>query len=281
MNRTLFAYLFSFFALPCAAQTITLEPNRALFRPLLADAKEPRIAALVNQNNNELSLDIGASLDLVQISFEQTQVGIGVDFGTFSELRREWNFKFPVNAADYIFGINMSYRSPLTKSLDLTGRFRLSHISAHLVDGRFVEGDWFEGLAPFVFSREFIALMVACSGEYGRVYFGYEFLFNTLPRNISRSSYQVGVEAYYPKFPVHWLYPFIAVDFRLVPIWRQSLARSKGYGGATNLQAGIKLNAIGKRGLRLVFNHYGGLEFRGMYLGRYISEQSIGFVIDF
>jgi len=263
------------------AQTITLEPNRALFRPLLADAKEPRIAALVNQNNNELSLDIGASLDLVQISFEQTQVGIGVDFGTFSELRREWNFKFPVNAADYIFGINMSYRSPLTKSLDLTGRFRLSHISAHLVDGRFIGGDWFEGLAPFVFSREFIALMVACSGEYGRVYFGYEFLFNTLPRNISRSSYQVGVEAYYPKFPVHWLYPFIAVDFRLVPIWRQAFARSKGYGGATNLQAGIKLNAIGKRGLRLVFNHYGGLDFRGMYLGRYISEQSIGFVIDF
>jgi hypothetical protein len=124
MNRTLFAYLFSFFALPCAAQTITLEPNRSLFAQLLADAKEPRIAALVNQNNNELSLDIGASLDLVQISFEQTQVGFGVDFGTFSELRREWNFKFPVNAADYIFGINMSYRSPLTKSLDLTGRFR-------------------------------------------------------------------------------------------------------------------------------------------------------------
>jgi hypothetical protein len=281
MNRTLFAYLFSFFALPCAAQTITLEPNRALFRPLLADAKEPRIAALVNQNNNELSLDIGASLDLVQISFEQTQFGIGVDFGTFSELRREWNFKFPVNAADYIFGINMSYRSPLTKSLDLTGRFRLSHISAHLVDGRFVEGDWFEGLTPFVFSREFIAMMVALSGEYGRVYLGYEFLFNTLPRNISCSSYQVGIEVYYANFPVRMFYPFIAVDVRLVPIWRQALAKSKGYGGATNIQAGVKLNAIGKRGLRLVFNHYGGLEFRGMYLGRYISEQSIGFLIDF
>ncbi len=281
MNRTLFVCICSFLALPCVAQTITLEPNRPLFAQLLADAKEPRIAALVNRNNDELSLDIGASLDLVQLSFEQTQVGFGVDFGTFSELRREWNFKFPVNAADYIFGINMSYRAPLTKSLDLTGRFRLSHISAHLVDGRFVEGDWFEGLTPFVFSREFIALMVALSGEYGRVYLGYEFLFNTLPRNISRSSYQVGIEAYYLKFLVRGLYPFIAVDFRLVPIWRQLLARSEGYGGATNLQAGIKLNAIGKRGLRLVFNHYGGVEFRGMYLGRYISEQSIGFVIDF
>ncbi len=281
MNRTLFVCICSFLALPCVAQTITLEPNRPLFAQLLADAKEPRIAALVNRNNDELSLDIGASLDLVQLSFEQTQVGFGVDFGTFSELRREWNFKFPVNAADYIFGINMSYRAPLTKSLDLTGRFRLSHISAHLVDGRFVEGDWFEGLTPFVFSREFIALMVALSSEYGRVYLGYEFLFNTLPRNISRSSYQVGIEAYYLKFLVRGLYPFIAVDFRLVPIWRQLLARSEGYGGATNLQAGIKLNAIGKRGLRLVFNHYGGVEFRGMYLGRYISEQSIGFVIDF
>ncbi len=281
MNRTLFACICSFLTLPCGAQTIALEPNRPLFVQLLADAKEPRIAALVNRNNDELSLDIGASLDLVQVSFEQVQLGFGVDFGTFSELRREWNFKFPVNTADYIFGINMSYRAPLTQSLDVTGRFRLSHISAHLIDGRFVEGTWLDELFPFTYSREFIAMMVALSGEYGRVYFGYEFLFNTLPRNISRSSYQVGVEVYYPKFPVRVLNPFIAVDFRLVPIWRQSLAKSEGYGGATNIQVGIKLNAIGKRGLRLVFNHYGGLEFRGMYLGRDVSEQSIGFVIDF
>ncbi len=260
---------------------ITLEPNRSLFVPLLADAKEPRIGALVNRNNNELSLDIGASLDLVQFSFERTQVGFGVDFGTFSELRREWNFKFPVNAADYIFGINMSYRAPLTKSLDLMGRFRLSHISAHLVDGRFVNGAWLDGLSPFTYSREFIALMLALSGEYGRIYAGYEWLFNTIPREISSSSYQVGIEAYYAKFPVRVLCPFIALDFRLVPIWRQALGRSEGYGGATNVQAGVKLNSIGKRGIRLVFNHYGGLDFRGMYLGRYVSEQSLGFLIDF
>ncbi len=281
MNRTFLACLFSGFVLPCVAQTITLEPNRSLFVPLLADAKEPRIAVLVNRNNNELSLDIGATFDLVQVAFEQTQVGFGVDFGTFSELRREWNFKFPVNAADYLFGINISYRAPLTKSLDLTGRFRLSHISAHLVDGRFVNGVWLDGLSPFTYSREFIALMLALSGEYGRIYAGYEWLFNTIPREISSSSYQVGIEAYYPNFPVRVLYAFIAIDFRLVPIWRQALGRTKGYGGATNVQAGIKLNPIGKRGIRLVLNHYGGLEFRGMYLGRYVSEQSIGFLIDF
>ncbi len=281
MNRIVLVFIISLFISPCVAQTWTLEPNRPLFVALLADAKEPRVAALINRNNNELSLDIGISLDLVQVSFEQTQVGFGVDFGTFSELRREWNFKFPVNAADYIFGINMSYRAPLTKSLDLTGRFRLSHISAHLIDGRFVNGTWLEGLFPFTYSREFIAFLVALSGEYGRVYVGYEWLFNTIPREIASSSYQVGVEAYYTNFPLRVLTPFIAVDFRLVPIWRQALGRTEGYGGATNLQAGIKFNPIGKRGFRVVFNHYGGLDFRGMYLGRYVSEQSIGFLIDF
>ncbi len=277
----LFASLLACLALSCVAQTVTLEPNRPLFVQLLADAKEPRLAMLVNQTNSELSLDIGTSLDLVQIAFELTQFGIGVEFGTFSELRREWNFKFPVNTADYMFGINVSCRRPLTKLVTLAGRFRLSHISAHLVDGQFVEGTWRDGLTPFVYSRELIAVMIALSSEYGRAYLGYEFLFNTLPRNISRSSYQVGVEIYYPNFPVRVLYPFIAVDFRLVPIWRQWLGRSKGYGGATNIQAGIKLNAMGRRGARLVFNHYGGLDFRGMYLGRYVAEQSIGVMVDF
>lgn len=281
MKRTFLICIISFFTLPSSAQIVTLEVNRPVFSSLLADAKEPRIGALVNRSNNELSLDIGASLDLVQVSFEQTQFGMGVDFGTFSELRREWNFKFPVNAADYIFGISMSYRAPLTKSLDLKGRFRLSHISAHLVDGRFVNDTWLEGLAPFTYSREFIALMVALSGEYGRMYVGYEWLFNTIPREVSSSSYQVGVEVYYANFPVRVLCPFIAVDFRLVPIWRQALRRSEGYGGATNIQGGVKFNSIGKRGIRLVLNHYGGLDFRGMYLGRYVSEQSIGLLIDF
>ncbi len=281
MSRTIFACLFSLVTLPSVAQTITLEPNRSVFIPLLADSKEPRIAALVNRNNVELSLDIGATFDLVQIGFEQTQFGFGVDFGAFSRLRREPTFRFPVDAADYIFGINMSYRAPLTKLLDLTGRFRLSHISAHLVDGRFVNGAWLDGLSPFTYSREFIAVMLALSSEYGRVYAGYEWLFNTFPREISSSSYQVGIEVYYPRFPIAMLTPFLALDFRLVPIWRQALGRTEGYGGATNVQVGIKFNPIGKRGIRLVFNHYGGLDFRGMYLGRYVSEQSIGFLIDF
>lgn len=281
MNRIFLACFVWLFTLPSVAQTVTLEPNRSLFAQLLADAKEPRIAALVNRNNNELSLDIGASLDLTQVAFEHMEFGLGVDFGTFSELRREWNFKFPVNAADYIFGINMSLRAPLSESLYLSGRFRLSHISAHLIDGRFVNGTWIDGLSPFTYSREFIALTVALSGEYGRIYAGYELLFNTIPREISSSSYQVGIEAYYANFPVQVLYPFIAVDFRLVPIWRQALGRTEGYGGATNVQAGVKLNPIGRRGIRLVFNSYGGLDFRGMYLGRYVSEQSIGFLIDF
>lgn len=281
MMRLFFACVASFIIAPCVAQTIALEPNRPLFAPILADAKEPRIATLINRNNDELSLDIGASLDLAQASFERFQLAFGVDFGTFSELRREWNFKFPVNAADYIFGINISYRTALTKSLDLTGRFRVSHISAHLVDGRFVNGTWLDDLFPFTYSREFLALMLALSNDYGRLYAGYEWLFNTIPREISSSSYQVGVEAYYANFPLRALTPFIAVDFRLVPIWRRELGRSEGYGGATNIQAGLKLNAVGKRGVRVVFNHYGGLDFRGMYLGRYVSEQSVGFLIDF
>ncbi|MCS6988706.1 MAG: DUF1207 domain-containing protein [Chloroherpetonaceae bacterium] len=260
---------------------LSFEPNRPLFAPLLADAKEPRIAILPNQNNDELSLDIGVSLDLLQLSLERRRFGVGVDFGTFSELRREWNFKFPVNAVDYLFGMNVSYRAPLASWLDVAGRFRLSHISAHLVDGRFAGGGWIEGLEPFTYSREFVALTLALSSEWGRAYAGCEVLFNVIPRGIAASSYQAGVEFYCARFPLSALAPFAAIDFRLVPIWRRALGRTQGYGGATNVQMGIKLNAVGKRGMRIAFNHYGGLDFRGMYLGRYAFEQSVGVLIDF
>lgn len=281
MKRAVFPFVAWVWATVAVSQTLSLEPNRPLFSPLLADAKEPRIAVLPNLNNGELSLDIGASFDLLQLSFERHQVGFGVDFGTMSELRREWNFKFPVNAADYLFGVNVSYRARLSERFDVSGRLRASHISAHLVDGRFVDGGWKENLAPFVYSREFVALTLALSSDYGRVYAGYERLFNTLPRAIAASSYQAGIEMVYARFPTAFLAPFIALDVRLVPIWRASLGRSEGYGGATNVQAGVKLNPPGRRGARVVFNHYGGLDFRGMYLGRYASEQSVGVLIDF
>ncbi len=266
--------------------------SRPNFVPLIADPKETRIAVLPNLNNDGLTLDIGATLDLARLDFtgldsaSHSALAFGVDFGTFSLLRREWNFKFPVDAADYIFGINLSYRAPLAPLFSLptevSARFRLSHISAHLIDGSFdLASDRWRGRRPFTFSREFISLVVALSNDYGRLYLGYELLFNTLPSNIAPQSFQSGIELYAPNVPLSGLYPFLAIDFRLSPVWRWELERSEGYGGTTSIQLGVKTGVFGARGVRVVYNYASGLSWRGMYIGERVDISSFGLFVDF
>mgnify|MGYP001025381880 CR=1 FL=1 len=260
------------------------------FEPLLADPKETRIAALVHLNDAGTLLDIGASLDLLQFdigadSLSPATFGLGADFGTFSLLRRLEGFKFPVDAADYIFGINVSWRQPLRTSgtpLTLSARLRLSHISAHLIDGSFDLDrlEWRNARLPFTFSREFIHLTVAISSSFARVYLAYEWLFNTVPVDVARHSAQVGLELF---SQVAWIVPcmpFIACDVRLSPIWRPALERTEGYGTTLSVQAGIKTGYAGTRGVRLTYHYYTGLSWRGMYFGERISVSAIGLMLD-
>jgi hypothetical protein len=272
-------------------QTTDLSINRPNFTPLLADPKETRVGALPYLSKKSLMLDIGTSLDLVHITYPDSAriIGVGADFGTYSLLRRSNNFKFPVDAIDYIFGLNISYRQPVgeifSSPAHASARLRISHISAHFVDGHYQNGDWItEGTPfaiPFVYSKEFINLVTALSVDFGRAYLGYEYTFHTLPKNISPHSYQAGLELYMPNFPVRGIWPFIAVDFKLLPIWQPSQNESDGYAGTLNLQLGAKTNAIGERGVRVVFNYFNGMDRHGMYFYRRVSFSTVGFLIDF
>lgn len=298
--KKLYRFILSLILLLCSfsspsaqSQTLTTSINRPNFTPLLADPKETRVGTLTYVNEKSLMLDIGTSLDLIHMTYPDSSVnriiGLGADFGTYSLLRRTDNFKFPVDAIDYIFGINFSYRQPvgevLTLPAQLSARLRISHISAHFVDGHYQNGDWVkEGTPftiPFVYSREFINLVTALSVDYGRVYLGYEYMFHTIPGNISPHSYQAGFEVYSPNPAFAGLRPFIALDFKLLPIWQAAQNESDGYAGTMNMQIGVKTNAIGERGVRVLFNYFNGMDRHGMYFYRRVSFSTIGFLIDF
>lgn len=283
--------LFTFSSSLIQGQTVDLSINRPNFTPLLADPKETRIGVLPYLNKRSLMLDIGTSLDLVHIICPDSGriIGVGADFGTYSLLRRSDNFKFPVDAIDYIFGLNFSYRQPVGEVFSFpaqaTARLRISHISAHFVDGHYQDGNWImEGTPftiPFVYSREFINLVTALSVDFGRVYLGYEYTFHTIPKHISPHSYQAGLELYAQNFAASGLWPFIAVDFKLLPIWQPDQNESDGYAGTVNLQLGVKTNGIGERGVRIVFDYFNGMDRHGMYFYRRVSYSSIGLLIDF
>ncbi len=290
MARSAFTFFFLLHTVSLFAQHPRFAFLKSNFEPLLADPKETRIAALLHLDDAGTLLDIGTSIDLIQLdvgpdSLSAVTLGLGADFGTFSLLRRLAGFKFPVDAADYIFGINVSWRQPLRTSdvpLTFSARLRISHISAHLIDGSFDLDrlEWRNARLPFTFSREFIHLTLALSSSFARAYLAYEWLFNTVPADVARHSAQVGLELFSQVVLIMPCMPFLACDVRLSPIWRPELERTEGYGTTLSVQAGIKTGYAGSRGVRLTYHYYAGLSWRGMYFGERINVSAIGLMID-
>ncbi len=130
-----------------------------LFQPLTSNIFEPRIGAHYDGNSEKLRLDIGHSQDFTKFrSVDNINMSIGADFFTYSRLRTESNFKFPVETIDYLFGLNSAMVIE-RENIDYSARFRLSHISAHLVDG-FADSSIFRK-EPYVYSHEFLELALA------------------------------------------------------------------------------------------------------------------------
>jgi len=272
----------------CAAAcgTASAEPLlnptlNTLFKPLLADPTEPRIAVMPMLSEDALQLDIGTSADIYQN--DNSTFAVGVDFGTFSRLNTSDNFKFPVDTIDYLFGINATWKKAVeTGTLpfdELSARLRLSHISSHFEDGHTDEnGEWIqEGpfVVPFTFSREFVNLTIALSSPEHRVYAGYQYLWHTIPDNISPHSFQAGAEVSTPGNT------YLAADFKLLPIWKGDAdGETKGYRGTWNLQAGMRLTALGMDRVRVAYNYFSGMSRHGMYFYRPESYSTIGMIVD-
>src|SRR5512133_2248295 len=95
--------------------------SNLLFQPLLANHIEPRAGFILHGDGNALRGDIGSSIDIARFRLDSTanpaQMSIGADFFTWTALRRLPTFHFPVDAIDYLFGVNLSYRRPLNADL--------------------------------------------------------------------------------------------------------------------------------------------------------------------
>jgi hypothetical protein len=265
------------------AEPLLNPTTRTLFKPLLADPSEPRIAVMPWLGDRYLQLDIGSSADLYQS--KSKEFAAGVDFATYSLLHRGDNFKFPVDAIDYLFGVNASWKKPITNDAlpfdEFNGKVRISHISAHFEDGHYdanthqwiQQNDWL-GTIPFTYSREFVNLVVALSSPTHRLYAGYQYLYHTLPDGINPHSFQAGVELSTPGNT------YLAADFKLLPIWQSSLEETRGHRGTWNLQAGMRLDGIGLEKVRVACNYFSGMSRHGMYFYRPESYSTIGVIVD-
>ncbi|HPD34016.1 MAG TPA: hypothetical protein PKV40_06720, partial [Candidatus Kapabacteria bacterium] len=123
IRTTLFIIIFNFIILK--AEFI----EAPLIKPFAANIYEARIGMVDYATENHLRLDIGANLDLYQQKLKNNiQFGFGTEFFTYTQLRSEDNFKFPVETIDYYFGGNFSFIYPI-KNYGIEARLRVAHIS--------------------------------------------------------------------------------------------------------------------------------------------------------
>jgi hypothetical protein len=197
MKKNIAVFLLLFTAVLYAQNKVELFPDDLTIQPFIANTLEPKLGFVFQMGKNELRLDIGNSIDILRYEkCNDETFSFGADLFTYTLLRGEKNFHFPVDAVDYLFGINAAYKKVIDNENEYGARLRISHISAHFVDGHYdgVNNQWRDGHNPRVYSREFIELMPYYKINSFRAYAGFTYLFHVTPSSIQKDNYQVGFD---------------------------------------------------------------------------------------
>lgn len=270
---TLFAALFMLSNVFYSQEKYEVFPDDLLIQPFTANMIEPKVGFLFETDHNDLRLDIGNSMDIVRMNIKDNQsFSFGADFFTYTKLRSEDNFHFPVDAVDYLFGVNFGYKKLFGEN-EYGARLRISHISAHLVDGHYDKtlDAWRDGHEPRVYSREFIELMPFYRMNDLRVYAGFTYLFHVTP-DLGKDSYQCGFDYYWTDMLGKYITPYAAYDLKLVNI--------DTYTGNNSLNLGVKFGKPYGKGFSVYFHYYNGKSVHGEYYEYNREYSAIGINLD-
>jgi hypothetical protein len=248
-----------------------LFPSDLNIQPFTANILEPKAGFLFAMDNNKLRLDISTSRDIVKWYDDDETISIGADLFTFTRLRSTDSFKFPVETIDYLFGLNAGYKKQAEGNNEYGIRFRLSHISAHLVDGQYdaQTEEWRDGRNPFVFSKEFVELFPYYRMNTFRVYVGLTYIFHVIPEDIKKFNIQLGFDYFATQFGSGSITPFIAYDFKL--------AGNETYVGNNIFSVGVKFGNWKSKGLSLYYTYISGKSIHGEYYDVNENYSAVGF----
>ena len=247
-------------------------PNDLNIHSFSANQLEPRLGFIFKSNSNQLWLNIGNSMDLIRIKSNSEIFSLGADLFTWTLLKKEDNFHFPVDAIDYMFGLNFGFKTAV-HNYSFGGRLRLSHISAHFVDGHFdaVLNQWKDGRNPRVFSREFVEVLGFYSFYNLRIYFGGTYLYHVDPPVVGKATLQGGLEYFMQDALSYKISPYVAADGTM---------RTKDNKRNFTLNAGIKFGVLGERGLRIFYLYYTGYDINGEYFDVKREYSALGINLD-
>jgi len=249
-------------------------PAELNIQPFTSNLLEPRNGFMFALGEDWLRLDIGTSRDILQLKSGKETISLGADLFTFTRLRSNNNFKFPVETIDFFFGINGGFNKH-DGDREYGVRIRLSHLSAHLVDGRYDvhSNEWVDDRDPFTFSKEFIELFPYYRISGFRVYLGLTYIFHIIPEIINKGIYQVGFDYFILPFSNGSITPFVAYDFKLNGI-------NDTYFGNNIAKLGVKFGSPLSRGFSVLISYISGKSIQGELFDLTENYLNIGFNLD-
>ncbi|MDP4114825.1 MAG: DUF1207 domain-containing protein [Bacteroidota bacterium] len=258
----------------CKYHSIQWFPGHLNIQPFTANVLEARSGFVFFTNKSNLQLNAGSSQDVFNYKNKNDEFSFGADIFTFTRLRSTKEFKFPVETIDYLFGINLGYKT-IRSNWEKGIRFRLSHISTHQVDGDYDSSlalNWRNNRVPIVYSREFIEIIPYVKYEDLRLYAGFTYLFHVLPSNINKYIYQTGFDYYYVNCKLPFS-PFAAYDLKIEK-------REVKYTGNNNISTGIKFGSPSGKGFSIYYSYVSGYSVHGQLYNEKEKYSAIGINLD-
>lgn len=259
-------------------------PANDVFRPLLADPKQPRFfatwqATRVRANNtsvNVASVGLGDNIGLLGRRNGCNGWQVGLLGGVFAQFNLDAP-SFDLINADYVIGIPVSWRRGLFST-----RVRLYHQSSHLGDEFLLGNPQFNRVN---LSFEAIEAIVSLDtpGGWGRVYAGGSTLLHRDPRTLDRNGAQWGAELRGPTIVT----PIVGrqvPSLRLTPVFGADFKSFEELSWIINssIVGGLEWSKAGAdRRLSLLVNYYYGFVPYGQFFAQKIEMVGAGLYFSF
>lgn len=249
-------------------------PTGDLFRPLIADPKQPQFFVSLNRFDS-----LGLRYTMASVGFGETfgfykfygsREGDGLQLSVVGGLFAQFNMSTPslnlINA-DYTIGFPVTYRHG-----DNSLRLRLYHQSSHLGD-EFLQGE--NPPERVNLSYEAVELLYSREWRWFRIYGGGEYLLHKEPKDLEPLSGHWGIE-YRGNRPLLWDgRPLCGVDVK-------SLAEH-AWANDTSVKAGLEFGHAnpGRRRLRLMAEWYQGFDPHGQFYNNKVEYYGLGVSLGF
>jgi hypothetical protein len=247
-------------------------PERALFRTLLADPREPRFSVNYQRHDtNDGTRDI--EFDAADVSFGETfgfaegefrggQYQIGLQGAVFALFNLDSD-SFDLINADYLIGFPVTWRQDTWSA-----RVRLFHQSSHLGD-EFLLGN--PGVDRINLSYEVIDGLVSHEWQRFRIYGGGGAIVHSDP----------DLDPWLAQFGVEYQLPDVLGDLDLTVAADFKGTDEQDWNLNQSYRAGFAIASHNNRKVLLLFQHYRGLSPNGQFFSEQLEYSGFGLYFGF